>query len=114
MSKFTVSHSGATKEEEILLVNAERFMMSVPCKNRWELETECIKNESKKVLADGEKIKDDMKKLQAKYNDLTNQNESLLKSCTKANLELDYAWNKLVLILCLLNIFNEDITVVLF
>ena len=86
----------ATKEEKILLMNAQRFLMALPYKNKWEIENQQLTKEKKKISALNNSIKEEMTKLKKEYDNLEHGKEELQQELAKAKSELDYAWNKLV------------------
>eukprot|EP01022_Parablepharisma_sp_SALTPOND_P032104 TRINITY_DN828_c0_g1_i1.p3 TRINITY_DN828_c0_g1~~TRINITY_DN828_c0_g1_i1.p3 ORF type:complete len:380 (+),score=42.98 TRINITY_DN828_c0_g1_i1:1910-3049(+) len=100
MAKLHISndaeYKAATQEERVLLTNAQRYLMAVPYKNKWEIELDTLHKQNAKLSAECEKLKEELKKSQAKADDSIEEAKRFQERLQKINLELDYTRRKLV------------------
>eukprot|EP01022_Parablepharisma_sp_SALTPOND_P002435 TRINITY_DN109_c0_g4_i1.p2 TRINITY_DN109_c0_g4~~TRINITY_DN109_c0_g4_i1.p2 ORF type:complete len:402 (+),score=42.85 TRINITY_DN109_c0_g4_i1:1171-2376(+) len=87
----------AAKEEKVLLRNVEKFLMILPYRNQWEVERDQARQCIKETAENNEKLLESIDRMEGKLRALQVENLELEKSLAKANAEIEYAWNKLVL-----------------
>jgi len=89
-------YKNATKEEKILLINAQRFMMAVPYKSIWQVENENLISEKKKLQEEISKLNYEIGKWQEKLEYANKISKKYEDEVYDSKRKMDYAWNKIV------------------
>ncbi len=93
---YNPEYRRATEGEKTLMLNAERFMLAMPYKNKWELENQQALGEKRKLQSALGKLQDDFAKLDENLRNSVDEKKELETTLAKARSDLDYVWNKLV------------------